>query len=374
MRKFGVEEELLLVDAGSGHPIAVASALLDRADGAVPPLISPAVELTAELQQEMLEAVSSPQETLDGLRAAIAKGRASSDRVAALMGARAAALATAPLPVQPHLMPHERYLEMTRRYGTVTRDALTMGCHVHVSIDSPEEGVGVLDRIRVWLPLLVAVSANSPFKAGEDTGHASYRTVAWRQWPTSGPLEVLGSAAAYDELLDEMRRTGVLIDDGMVYFDARLSRNHPTVEIRVADICLKQTDAALIAALSRGLVETAAREWAAGEPAPGTRSSTLRLATWKAAIDGVRGELVDPVEGVPRPAAGVLERLLEHVRPALTDYGDEAFAEAELRRVIDEGTGADWQRRTAENTSLGEMVTAAAEVTQQVGSASPGPG
>src|SRR6476661_1467462 len=154
------------------------------------------------------------------------------------------------------------------RYELTARERLTCGCHVHVSVESDEEGVGVLDRIRVWLPSLLALSANSPFWNGQDSGYASYRSQAFARWPSWGPADRYGSAEAYHRLVRRMVLSSVILDPGMVYFDARLSQHYPTVEIRAADVCFTVEEAIVGAALCRGLVETAALEWAAGMPEP----------------------------------------------------------------------------------------------------------
>ena len=176
------------------------------------------------------------------------------------MGARVAALATSPLPVMPELTPSPRYRAMNERFGLTTTEQLTCGCHVHVGVADDEEGVAVLDRIRIWLPVLLAISANSPFWQGRDTGYASFRSQAWTRFPTAGATEIFGSAAAYHERAEALVASEVLLDHAMIYFDARLSHKYPTVEIRVADVCLHAEDSVVVAGLARALVETAARE------------------------------------------------------------------------------------------------------------------
>jgi glutamate---cysteine ligase / carboxylate-amine ligase len=149
---------------------------------------------------------------------------------------------------------------MAERFGPTAQEVLTCGCHVHVSVESEEEGIAAVDRIRVWLPVILAISANSPFYDGRDTGYASYRSQLWMRWPSAGPTDAFGTPEAYHELVRSMVESGVLLDDGMIYFDARLSQRYPTVEIRVADVCVDLEDTLVIAALCRALVETAAAE------------------------------------------------------------------------------------------------------------------
>ncbi len=253
--------------------------------------------------------------------------------------------ATSPVAVEPRLVSTPRYREMAERFGIVTREQLTCGCHVHVAVTSPEEAVGVLDRIRAWLPSLLALSANSPYWQGRDTGYASFRWQAQGRWPVSGPPEVFGTAAGYRALVDGMLASEVILDEAMLYLDARCSKRYPTVEIRVADVCLDVRDTVLVAALVRGLVETAAEEWAAGQPAPPVPTALLRLATWQAARWGIGGTLLDPLTSRPRPAREVVTALVDHVRPALRASGDEALVTDRIeqglrpRQRVDATTG-----------------------------------
>ncbi len=111
------------------------------------------------------------------------------------------------------------------------------------------------------------MSSNSPFWNGVDSGYASYRSQVWQRWPTAGPTGTFGSAAAYQQVVDALVATGSALDRAMIYFDARLSERYPTLEIRVADVCLRAEDTVLIGALARALVETSARRGRRRRPA-----------------------------------------------------------------------------------------------------------
>lgn len=370
MRTFGVEEELLLVDAGSYRPVAVAAQILGLPAAA--PSGEPGPELVAELQQEMIESITSPVESADALCEQIRAGRARADAAARRYGARAAALATSPFPVDPHVTAGWRYEQMIERYGVTARRNLTCGFHVHVAVESPAEGVAVLDRIRIWLPVLLALSSNSPFASGEDTGYASYRFATWHQWPTAGPLPVLGSVENYREYERRLVSSGVLLDTGMLYFDARLSHAHPTVEVRIADVCATVEAATVLAALVRGMVETAAQEWSAGLPAPSVSTPELLLDSWHAGLHGVSGDLVHPEARRRTPAADAVAALAAWVRPALESTGDAALVTRGLALLLCEGTGADRQRAVLRREGdLTAVVADAAERT--VAPAGPAP-
>lgn len=348
-RTVGVEEELLLVDARSGEPQALSSAVLALAERRT----GGDSAFESELHHQQLEFATEPRADMAELAEEIVRCRAEAAASAADFGASVVALATSPLPVKPSIGEGERYRWLARRFGLTAREQLTCGCHVHVSVASDEEGVAVLDRLRPWLPALLALTANSPYWQGRDTSYNSYRSRVWNRWPSAGPVEVFGSAESYHRQVEALIDTGVLRDAGMVYFDARLSHHYPTVEIRVADVCLDPGDTVLLATLVRGLVETAARGWRAGEAPDALPVSLLRMAAWQAGRSGLEGSLLHPLTMRPAPAEDVLDVLLGHVRAALEDSGDLASAEKALRAVTSRGPGARVQRRLlAETGSL----------------------
>ncbi|MGY1857310.1 glutamate--cysteine ligase [Modestobacter sp. SYSU DS0290] len=372
MRTVGVEEELLVV-AESGTPVPLAPEALETAarrgeaetvddhdraeqrddDG------SAEAHLVPELKEQQIELGTRVCRDLDDVTAELIWWRSRADAAAASVGARVAALATSPVPVQPVATPGRRYARMVEAFGVTAEEVLTCGCHVHVSVDDDEEGVAVLDRIRVWLPVLTALTSNSPFWGGRDTGYASFRSQVWNRWPSAGPTGRFGSPEAYHRLITDLTATGTVLDEGMVYFDARLSASWPTVEVRVADVVLRVADAVLHAGLVRALVETAAREWRAGMAAPDVPTELVRVAAWRAGRSGLDDVLVDPRSGRPAPAGQVVAALLAHVRSALDDAGDLERVTDGLAEVRSRGTGARLQR--AVFTGTGDLTAVVRE-------------
>lgn len=354
MRTFGVEEELLIVNPDTGEPLALADALLavrtaTSDDG---PESDGDRGLTAELKLEQIEIQTLPCRDYTELLQQIRDGRALADQAARQHGARVAALATSPLASTTHITPDPRYAAIKERFGLTLHELLTCGFHVHTFIRSPEEGVAVLDRIRDKLAILVALSANSPFWNGVETGFESYRTQAWNRLPTSGPSAIFGTLPVYRRTVARLLETGVLLDEGMIYFDARLARNHPTVEVRVADVCLRAEDAALIAVLVRALVETASREWRDDvDPLP-VPTVLLRTASWQASNRGLRGELLHFGTFTPAPAADVVNALVDYLEPVLREQGELEQVRAGVTRILSHGTGAEQQRRAREEAGV----------------------
>ncbi|MBN9629802.1 MAG: glutamate--cysteine ligase, partial [Actinobacteria bacterium] len=361
VRTFGVEEELLLVDErGVATPVAP-FALADAPAGSED-------RLGAEIQQEMIETQTRPQLGADELFADIVEGRTLADALARRHGARAVAVAMSPLPLRPHATPDPRYDQMMARYGLTAKGTLVCGCHVHVAIHSREEGVAVLDRIRTWLPTLLALSANSPFVGGVDTGHASYRFVAWHQWQSAGPTDVFGSVEAYDSFERLLVETGVILDKAMLYLDARVSHKQPTVEVRVADVCLDARDTVVLAALVRALVDTAVDEWRSGVAPLPIPSAALRLAEWQAALTGVGGMLPHPVSGREGTAVAAIDALLMHTAAALQANGDLALVRRGVVRILRNGGGAGRQRAAPQRRGrMADVVTEAIALTPVAG-------
>lgn len=360
----GVEEEFLLVDPESGRALPLAGRILDGLrDGPQEPAVP--YRITGELHLEQIETATAPCNGLDELVAALQAGRAGADAAAQRHGARAAALASSPLPVSPHVGTGTRYAQMVQLHGIAIIEQLIGGMHVHVEVATPQEGVAVLDHIRAWLPLLLAISANSPFWQGRDSGYCSFRSRVWNRWATAGPTPLFGSADAYHQHVAGLLATGVILDPGMVYFDARLSARYPTVEIRVMDVCLEVHTAELLAGLVRGLVEASVRDWRAGLTPPAASISMLRIATWRAARFGTRGELLDSATWRPIPAVELGSKLLHHLRGTLGSPAEEARLHQMLATHFQDGGGAERQRSSyARAGRLPEVVSDAVLATQ----------
>jgi glutamate---cysteine ligase / carboxylate-amine ligase len=359
-RTVGVEEELMLVDPDSGELTAVAEPALhahrqDREE-------SPEVENELFLQQ--LETSTEPCVTADELVAEIRRGRRAVGEAARSAGASAVAMPTAVLvDDEQDLTPKPRYQRIEAEYGELARQSLVCAMHVHVEVDGDDEGVAVIDRIRPWLPVLVALSANSPYWRGVDTRHASWRSQIWSRWPSGGPQEPFGDVAGYRRTAARMMEWGASLDPGMLYFDVRLSESFPTVEIRVADVCTEVDDALLVALLARALTETAARDRRSGAEPPAYRADLLRVASWRAGRFGLGGPLVHPLRGEPAETREVVSALLDHVGPVLEEAGETDLVRDLFERMVGRGGGATRQRRVFERT--GELRAVVQDLVQR---------
>ncbi|RAO39260.1 putative glutamate--cysteine ligase [Micromonospora saelicesensis] len=339
----GVEEEYLLLDPDSGRNLPVADQVLAALRG-------PARDQSRqEFRHSMVEMVTPVCADLTELRAHLVALRRSAAEAATAAGARLVAVGATPV-AEPHrTVPDEpRYHAMSRRYGPVAHDPAVCGCHVHVGLPDRELAVQVCNHLRVWLPVVQAITTNSPLHDGYDTGHASWRSMQLERWPSIGPTPYFDSVADYDRTVDELIAAGIMLDAAMVYWYARPSSTYPTVEVRVGDVCTEVDDAVLVAALVRSLVATLVDDVRAGVSAPDVRDCLVAAAHWRAAHDGLDGELIDLRAGGTRPAWALVDELMAVIAPALLRHGDLGYVLAQLARLRRDGTGAMRQRQVLE--------------------------
>ncbi|MEK9522818.1 glutamate--cysteine ligase [Streptomyces venezuelae] len=343
--RIGVEEEFHVIDVETG-------ALAPRADAVLGRVSRREDDFTQELPQSVVESNSGVHTRLDDLYADLSAARrclnaAASSQGLAIMAAGAAPIArlgAVPATDDP------RYHAMTEEYRRVADEQLICGAQVHVDVPDKDTAVQALCAISPWLPPLLALSASSPFWLGSDTGYASWRTMIWQRWPTSGPPGCFSDAAEYDEAVDELIDSGVISDPGMIYYDVRPSDHLRTLELRISDACPRVETVVLITALFRALVVDAC----AGAEAErcDDRHAWLRSATWRAARSGLEGDLIDPVTRRPAPAPEVVRGMLRTLRPTLEAHGDWDLTRNLTEEALARGSAAQRIRRAAADEDL----------------------
>ena len=344
MLTMGVEEEYLLLDPHSGLPVprsAQVRALADRMAYVAEQEVEPELlQAQVEVGTPVCGSLHEVAESLRRLRGAVGTAAEKAGCRLAACGA-APARAAVPVPVSTK----ERYRAMSEDAPQLVDEQLINGMHVHVGVPDRDSGVGVLNRIRPWLPVLVALGANSPLWDGGDTGFASWRTVVFDRWPVSGPPPAFTDAADYE------RRTGVLVDAGVIrdrgqlYWQARLSERYPTIEVRALDVQLEIQDAVTLAGIVRALVATALHEHRRAAALPDAPSELMAAATWQAARHGLDDTLLDPRTSLPGTAAGVVGTLVKHITGALQEAGDLERVTSGVDRLLRQGNAAQRQHR-----------------------------
>lgn len=360
LRKIGIEEELMLVDPETGFLASLATQALRAHEEAHGEGGGQGPPVEAELFLQQLETQTPPCLTLDELDREVRRSRRAVGEAARAAGGAAVAVGTPILGGEViEVSPDARYRRILEGFSELARETLVCAMHVHVDVADDEEGVRVIDGLSPWIPTLLALSANSPYFRSRDTGHASWRDQLWRRLPSRGTGEPFGSAAAYHGISERVVSWGAALDEQMIYYDARLSPTFPTVELRIADVCLEVENAVLVAALARALVAS----YADRSPVPGWRSELLRAATWRASRDGIGGSLVDPRTFELAPPRDVVAALVDDCRDALEEAGDLDHVEELVERLFTRGNGAIQQRRVYEAT--GDMHAVVADLREQ---------
>jgi carboxylate-amine ligase len=273
-------------------------------------------------------------------------------------GSRIAAAGTHPFShwEDQHLTPKGRYIEIAQDYQQLAREHLIFGCHVHIGITDRNLAIGLMNHARAWLAPMLALSCNSPFWLGVDTGYASFRTEIWRRWPMTGTPIAFDSRAEYDRLVEVLVATGSISDATKIYWDIRPSARFETLEFRIADVCMTISEAVMVAGLTRALArrcyELAVRDEVVQQP----RQELLRAAKWRAARYGLDADLIDVEEGRATPAREVVEKMLDFIRPSLEENGEWDEVSCLVRETLARGTGAARQRRAYEQAGRLEDV------------------
>ncbi|MDQ3814273.1 MAG: carboxylate-amine ligase [Armatimonadota bacterium] len=347
----GVEEEYQIIDPTTRE-------LKPRSVRLVPQVrLQIGDQVQNELFQAEIEIGTRICPTLADVRAEIIRLRRAVIEVAEKDGDRIAATATHPFShwAKQPLTPKVRYFNIAKNYQQLTREQIICGCHVHVGLSDREAPIHIMNRARGWLSVLLALSANSPFWLGQDTGYASYRTEIWRRWPMAGSPHMFNSRAEYDELVQALIATGSIADETKIYWDMRPADRFGTVEFRVADVCLTVDEAVMVAGLVRALARTCLEavqrdlETADHSFVP-VRPELLRAAEWRAARYGLDADLIDVHAGRAVVARDMVGKLLSFVRPALEAMGEWDEVSTLVCNTLKRGNGAARQRAVYQRT------------------------
>jgi carboxylate-amine ligase len=233
------------------------------------------------------------------------------------------------------------------------------GLHVHVGIPDPETAVRLANAFRLYLPALQALSANSPFQAGADSGHASARTSVVRSYPRFQVPREFRDYEDFCRVADQLIAAAGVDDYTYIWWDVRPHPQLGTVEVRAVDVQMDAAGSSAIAALVQAI---AAKELAEPNPAELSREA-LEESYFQAASHGLEAEiLLDAAE--PEPARTVCRRMLDSVLPYACELGSEAALE-EIERILREGNGADEQRRVHRQAGMDGLLDHLAERTQR---------
>lgn len=349
----GVEEEYQIIHPDTRELRSRVQAILPQAQAVLGDQVTP------ELYRSQIEIGTAVCHQLTEVRQELSHLRRQVIAAAEHEGSLIGASGTHPFSHwdQQKLTAKKRYAEIADSYQQLAREQLIFGCHVHVGMPNRELAIQVMNRSRPWLASLLALSTNSPYWLGVDTGYASFRTEVWGRWPTAGVPQVFNSWSDYEQLVAQLVAVGSISDASKLYWDVRPSSHYSTLEFRVTDVCLTVDEAVMVAGLIRALARTCADQAERFVEVKSVRPEILQVAHWQAARFGLDDELIDPSAGRAVPARERIDKLLTFVRPALEEYGEWDEVSHLVKTVLRRGTGAARQRQAfAKQESLQDVV------------------
>jgi carboxylate-amine ligase len=311
----GLEEEVMLLEPRSGAPISRSEEVL----GALAPEL--AGHGRAETHGCALELATDPHESVRAAGAELSRLRAGLAETLQGLGLAAAVAGTHPLARgdDVELSPGARYRFLYASLRELARREPTFGLHVHVAVPDPELALRALNGMRAHLPVLLALSANSPFWRGSDSGLASARTPLFQAFPRVGIPRAFTGYAEYVEAIDVLVRSEAILEPTFLWWDVRLQPRLGTLEVRIMDAQTRVRDTLALAALVQCLVRLEALAGLGGHWPPEVLDENRFLA----ARDGIDAELIDPARNKRRPARAHLARLVDAATPHAAALGCE---------------------------------------------------
>ena len=348
----GVEEELMLLEPADWSLAQSSDHVLARLSDKLSPHTFP------ETHAAVVELATGIHPDVDGVVAELTSLR---DQLAGELGAMGLGVAgagTHALTVrdETELSGSVRYRALDESLRALARREPTMALHVHVGVPAPEDAIRLLNGLRRNIPVLLALSANSPFWQGRDSGFASARTVIFQAFPRTGPPAVFADYAHYVATVDALIAPGAIPNPSFLWWDVRLQPALGTVEVRVMDAQSRIRDVAPLVAL----IQSLARLELEGEPSSVMPSGeVLAENRFLAARDGMDARLIDPAARCLIPVRETLDSLLAECRPPAIALGCAGALDRVPRLAA--ANGADRQRKfVALNPRLDELVASLA--------------
>jgi len=343
----GVEEEYQIIDPHTRELSQQAHVILPEAQAALGEdavqfeMILSQIEIATPVCQSLMEVQHELTRMRGGIIAAASKA-----------GQRIAAAGTHPFSHwdKQQVTPKDRYRSLIETYQQLIREQVIFGCHVHIGIPDQEIATQILNHARAWLSPIIALTANSPFWLGADTGYQNYRTGLWWTVPLAGPPPAFASYDAYRSTIQHLISTESIDDATKIYWDLRLSERFPTLEFRVMDVCMTIDEAIMVTGLIRALVRTAYEQVMRKAPFPDVTTDQLRAMHWRAARYGLNERLFDVQAQRTVPARQCVERFLAFLQPALEAEGDWQRVSSRTYQILQEGNGAHRQHAIYQRT------------------------
>jgi len=347
----GIEEELMILDSSSLDLVNAIDSIL----GEDPP----SGEIKPEFLESVLEIATSPCPDVASVGAELLALRGIARDRAHARGLQIGAAGTHPFArwEDQRVVSDDRYRGLIRSLGFVARQELVFGMHVHVGMADPEEAIHVANGLRPYIPLLIALSANSPLWRGEPTGLMSSRVPIFRAFPRVGLPPRFEGWADFERRVETLSESGAIEDYTFLWYDVRPHPRLGTVEIRAMDSQTRVEHTIALSALVVSLVKLLTEEFSHPAGLPDPPWEVLDENRWLAARHGLEAELIDHVSAGRVTVRGLTESLLEELTPHAQELGCERELEG-IGDLLRRGNGAMRQQMVFEaNRDLRELMS-----------------
>ena len=348
----GIEEELMIVDAETLELVNGIETMLES----MPP--DTEGDVKPELMESVLEISTTPCKNTRQAGDQLRELRRKVQETANEKGLAIASAGTHPFAMweDQRIVARSRYRDLIAALRFVARQELIFGQHVHVGVDDPDKAIHVANGMRVHLPLLLALSANSPFWRADSTGLLSTRMPIFRAFPRVGIPPTYKNWDEYAKRIGFMTESRVIEDYTYLWYDVRPHPNFGTVEVRVMDSQTRIEHTLGLAALIQALVKELCEHFEAGKRLSTYPYEMLDENKWLAARHGLDQELVDLPKSKRVPTRELAMRVLERIQPHADELGSAGELEG-IEDLLDRGNGASRQMVVYEaNQDLREVV------------------
>ena len=359
----GVEEEYMLLDSESFDLVQHIDTFLAAVAGH-----ELEAQMKAELMQSVLEIATPVCDSAADVDRELRKLREYVASVASQKSLRVGSAGTHPFSLfeAQRITARDRYRALVDQMQYVARRELIFGLHIHVAVDDAEKAIQVVNGLLVELPVLLALSASSPFWRGEATGLASTRQMVFAAFPRSGPPPRFRDYADYAEVVGQLEKTGCIADYTHIWWDIRPHPRLGTVEIRICDAVTRVEHAVALAAYCQALVKFYCERFDQGEEIRSFHRILTSENKWLAARYGLEAPLMDlETESRNRvPLAQLVRRRLKQIEPHARELGSSDALDL-IHDILSNGNGADRQLRVYNaNRDITEVVREIADATE----------
>jgi glutamate---cysteine ligase / carboxylate-amine ligase len=341
----GIEEEFAIIDPETRELRSHIQEILEGSKVVLKEQIKP------EMHQSVVELGTEICDSIECARAHVIELRSRLAELAGRSGLKVASVGTHPFSHwhDQLITEGERYQEIVKDMQLLARANLIFGLHVHVGIPDREVAIHVMNQARYFLPHIYALSVNSPFWVGRDTGLKGYRLKVFERFPRTGIPDAFESLSEYEDYCKLLVKTGCIDNAKKIWWDIRLHPFFDTLEVRVCDAQTRVDDTLAIAALIQAVIAKLHKLLRQNITFRVYRRRLLDENRWRAARYGINGKLIDFGKETEVEERSLLNELLEFVASEVNQFGTQREM-AHIERIMREGTGADRQLTTYERT------------------------